>query len=47
LITKVKEDSLRFPTVHSRTSTSQRIKSYYFWKMMGLLKTLFLYRLPR
>jgi hypothetical protein len=26
----VKEDSLRFPTVHSRTSTGQRIKSYDF-----------------
>jgi hypothetical protein len=43
--TKVKEDTLRFPTFHSRTSTSQRIKSYDFRKMTGLLKTSFLYRL--
>jgi hypothetical protein len=43
----VKEDSLRLPTVHSRTSTGQRIKSYDFEKMMGLLKTSFLYRLQR
>jgi hypothetical protein len=42
---KVKEDSLRFPMVHSRTSTSQQIKSYDFRKMAGLLKTSFLYRL--
>jgi hypothetical protein len=34
-----------FPTVHSRTSTGQRIKSYDFRKMTGLLKTSFLYRL--
>jgi hypothetical protein len=40
----VKEDSLRFPTVHSRTLTGQRFKSYDFWKMTGLLETSFLNR---
>jgi hypothetical protein len=38
---------LRFPTVHSRISTGQWIKSYDFQKMTGLLKTLFLFRLQR